>query len=263
MTSRLEVAESVSSEPRLPAVDRAINLLEVLAVSNEGLTISGVSHRLGIPFSSAHYLVYTLMSRGYIQRTGGRHHYILGPRAFDYTTLTYGEWQLRRVVSPYVQRLGREVQLVALAAVQRGREGIMIENWAYAGKRGGGWHGCHFHMHSSALGKALLAYLPDAELNLLFYDDTLLLRFTARTITSLDALKAHLADVRDHGYAVNNEEDGIGWKTVAAPVFDHIQNVTASIGVSGPRDEVPDWRVPRLAERVISTATDVSRSLSL
>jgi DNA-binding IclR family transcriptional regulator len=68
---------------RLPAVDRAMNLFELLARSQNGMTLSELSRKLNMPKSSAHYLIYTLVSRGYVQRGGDGRHYMLGLRLAD------------------------------------------------------------------------------------------------------------------------------------------------------------------------------------
>src|ERR1700760_718138 len=88
VVSKAEV-NAVASQPRgqsppfrLPAVDRAMNLLELLGSSGRGLTLSELSRKLSIPKSTTYYLVYTLVTRGYIQRTGSGH-YSLGFRFAD------------------------------------------------------------------------------------------------------------------------------------------------------------------------------------
>src|SRR5580698_9056125 len=68
---------------RLPAVDRALSLLELLANSQQGLTLSELSRKLNIPKSTTHYLIYTLATRGYVQRGTDGRHFLLGVRFAD------------------------------------------------------------------------------------------------------------------------------------------------------------------------------------
>jgi DNA-binding IclR family transcriptional regulator len=88
-------------------------------------------------------------------------------------------------------------------------------------------------------------------------------RLNLNTITSFEALKAHLAEVRAQGFAINNEEDSMGWKTVAAPIFNDVGEAIASVCVLMPAAQTPDWRISKVAKSVISAATDISRSLTI
>ncbi len=91
MASRQPVSQGVSCKRRVPGVDRTIDLLEMLVVSGEGLTLSAVARKLRIAKSSAHYLVYTLAARGYVTHGIDGQHFQLGPRAFDFANLTAAE----------------------------------------------------------------------------------------------------------------------------------------------------------------------------
>lgn len=260
VATKLQPCKDFRHGRRVPAIDRALDLLEMLGVSNKGFTLSEVSRTLGIAISSAHYLVYTLTSRGYVRRDPDGHHFKLGPRAFDYANLNPEESSLRGVVSPYIEMLGRELGMIALLGVRRGSQVVIVDKWAPSGS-GITWISERVLLHSSALGKAVIAQLSEAELDMLFRGHPLP-RVTPNTITSLSALKAHLAQVKAQGFAVNNEEDNIGWKTVAAPIFNHVGEVIASACAQAPSAQMPDWRIPKVAERVISAATNISRALA-
>jgi DNA-binding IclR family transcriptional regulator len=253
--------QRTSTGPRLYHVDRALDLLEILAVTNKGITLSEVSRKLGIAKSSAHSLLYTLVARAYIERSTDGHHFRLGPRAFEFANLTLEELELRKVASPHMEKLAKKLKMNALLAVRKGRQAVIIDNCGLCGLLTGAWIGIHAHLHASAAGKILIAYLSDAELERLFRGHPLI-KFTPNTLTSLEALKAHLADVRAQGFAVNNEEDNVGWKTVAAPIFNYVEEVFAAVCAQGATDQIHDWRISKLAEEVISTARDISRNLT-
>jgi IclR family transcriptional regulator, KDG regulon repressor len=261
MALQFDASQPTREEYRGTAIDRALDLLEMLGVSNVGLTLSEVSRKLGIALSSAHRMLHALAARGYVQRDIAGHHFSLGPRAFEFASFTLEEVKLRHICFPHTERLARELGMPALTAVRRGGQAVVIDKWDFRGG-GGSWVGLHICFHASALGKVLIAYLSDSELELL-YRDRPLRRFTPNTICSLDALKVHLTDVKAKGFAVNNEEDNIGGKSIAAPVFNHVGGVIASICVSAPSGQIPDWRVPKLADKVMSAASDISRDLAM
>src|SRR5579862_480313 len=100
-----------SQDFRLPAVDRAMSLFELLANSQKGLTISELSRKLAIPKSTAHYLIHTLVTRGYVQRGTDGRHYLLGLRFADVASTTFAEQGLRSLAMPYLRQMVARLNL--------------------------------------------------------------------------------------------------------------------------------------------------------
>lgn len=94
-------------------------------------------------------------------------------------------------------------------------------------------------LHSSSLGKVLLAWLPEDHIDALLPTEHLP-AFTARTITTRKALKAELEVVRLQGWAFDNQEDVDDVTCIAAPVFNSDQAVVAAISISGVRFQMPE-----------------------
>ena len=120
--------QQVSRHFRVPAVDRAMNLFELLATSSGGLTLSELSRKLNMPKSATHYLIYTLATRGYLQRASdGRH--TLGPHLADIadianaskTERTLGEWAM-----PHLRRVSVRFNLTATLTILRGAEALIV-----------------------------------------------------------------------------------------------------------------------------------------
>jgi DNA-binding IclR family transcriptional regulator len=248
---------------RLPSVDRAMNLLELLASSRGGLTLSELSRKLSIPKSTTYYLVYTLVTRGYVQRTGSGH-YSLGFRFADVASASTAGLNLSALAKPNLRQIAARLNLTALLAVLGGAEAVIIGKvtWARDGDGGGGaWVGRHLDLHCTAQGKALIAHFPDDELDQLLTGRELA-GFTSKTILSLSALKAHLAEVRANGYAVNDEEQALGARAVAAPVVDSWGVVIAAISVRGSTQQIPSARLRDLGGEMVRAARDLSLQLS-
>ena len=248
---------------RLPAVDRAMNLLELLASSRSGLTLSELSRKLSIPKSTTYYLVYTLVTRGYVQRTRSGH-YSLGFRFADVASASTAGLNLNKLAKPYLRQLAARLNLTAILAVLGGAEAVIIGKvtWARDGDGGGGaWVGRHLDLHCTAQGKALISGLPDDELDKLLTGRELA-QFTKKTILSLPALKAHLAEVRAKGYSVNDEEHVLGVRAVAAPVVDSWGVVIAAVSVRGSTHQIPSSRLRELGGEMVRAARDMSLQLS-
>ena len=122
---------------RLPSVDRAMSLFELLASSRSGLTLSELSRELGMPKSTTHYLIYTLVTRGYVQRASdGRH--TLGLRFADVASASTAEPNLGTLATPFLRRIAARLRLTAMLAVLGGAEAVIISKVKWAMDDGGG-----------------------------------------------------------------------------------------------------------------------------
>jgi IclR family KDG regulon transcriptional repressor len=246
----------------VPAVERALKLLELSATSNAALTLSEVAKALGIPKSSAHRLVYTLLAHGYLQRTSDARSYILGTCARDLAnSITDADLQLGAVCSRFAEELSQKTGLTVLTGIRRGAEGVVIlKANSPRDEYPGAFIGHHFELHCTAMGKALIAYLAKAELEEIFKQSTLT-RYTESTVGSRQHLLTDLAEVRARGFSLNTEESALGGRGLAAPIFNHIGRVVASICVRGSTTLFPAWRISSCGKEVVSVATEISRNL--
>jgi IclR family transcriptional regulator, KDG regulon repressor len=243
-------------------VDRAISLFELLANSPHGMTLSEVSRKLSIPKSTTHYLIHTLATRGYVQQGADARHYMLGLRFADVASASLAQLNLRKTVTPCLKEIAARLRLTATATVQRGAEAVIIAKVdSFQDPGGGAWVGRHIDLHCTAQGKALISSLSDERLDELF-EGRELARFTPRTISSPNALKAHLAMVRANGYALNDEEQVAGIRAIAVPIRDSIGAVVASVSIRGTTGQIPSLRVPLLAREMISVARDYAANIS-
>ena len=247
---------------RLPAVDRAMSLFELLAESHAGLTLSQVSRKLDIPKSTAHYLLHTLQTRGYVQRSIDGRQYSLGIRFGDVARGDNAEVGLRSVAIPYLRQIVARLDLTATLAVRRSAEAAIIARVESRHDEGGGaWVGRHIDLHCTAQGKALIANLSDEELNKLFSNRELA-RFTSKTICSLSSLKVHVQEVRARGYSVNDEEMVCGIRAVAAPIVDSSRAVVASVTVRGTTRLIPTHLIAPLGQEMIVVSREISQQIS-
>jgi DNA-binding IclR family transcriptional regulator len=234
-----------------------MSLLELLAASSEGLTLSEVSRELNIPKSTTHYLIYTLASRGYVQQISNRR-YALGIRSADLGDAGAIERSLGTMAEPALRQIVARVSLTATVSILRGAEAVIVGVAKSIHDLGGGiWIGHHLDLHCTAQGKALVASLSDEELNKLFAKRELS-RYTSKTIVSLPVLKAHLSEVRAAGFATNDEEQVLGCRAVAAPVVDSSGKVVACVSVRGTKRQIPAARLPTLGVEIIRAAHLVS-----
>ncbi|MCB1036011.1 MAG: IclR family transcriptional regulator [Acidobacteria bacterium] len=250
-----------SVEPTSNAVDRALSILELVVQRSDGLTNSEISRKLDIPKSSASYILRTLEQRGYVRRDPTSHRYRIGLKA---ASLAHGMMEfvdLRQAASPVLHQLVERTRLTAhLAILDHGRA-VYIDRAENPGfLRINTWVGRDLNVHATAVGKVLMAPKPEAEIREILAEEGMA-RATPKTLTSPDAYLAELEKVRTQGYAEDNEENNLGVRCVAAPVFGNLGEVVAAIGLTGASSQVTDDNVFQLARTVIKAALLVSRQL--
>ena len=112
-------------------------------------------------------------------------------------------------------------------------------------------------MHSTALGKAILANLPEFQLNELIQLHGLS-RHNSNTIHSEEQLRDHLRTIRYRGFALDNEEDQLGYRHVASPIFNQASHVVGAVDVAGTRDQVSGENLADLADLVKDAGAGIS-----
>ncbi len=111
----------------VPSVGRAMMILELLAQSQRGLTLSDVSRRLGIPKSSAHVLVKTLEAMGYLKSSKSNGRYCFGLKLVSLSNTALENLDMREQARPYLQQLMLRTGLTVHLAILEGAEAVIIE----------------------------------------------------------------------------------------------------------------------------------------
>jgi DNA-binding IclR family transcriptional regulator len=252
---------TVSDASPATAVERALNILEAAAHRRDGLTNSEISRKLGIPKSSASYILRTLERRGYLRRDEESGRYRLGLKILSLGGDAQAHLDIADVALPFMRALEEKIQMTVHLAVLDQGEAVYIEKVEAPGFfKVNTWVGRRMFLHSTSVGKCLLAWLPKHEVEALVKQQGLKKR-TPKTITTMTRLLADLERVKDQGYAVDDEENSLGARCLGAPVFDVTGNVTAALGASGTLTQVDEASMPRLAEAVKETARRITRQL--
>ena len=244
----------------VPALERALKILEMLANSRTGLTLAEVARHLGLARSSTHYLLLTLERTGYLYRNKQTSRYMFGVKLFTLANTGLGGLGVRQQAGPFLNALGQKTKLTVNMAILEQNEVVLIEKVEPPSIfRLATWVGQRLPLHCTGLGKALLAYLPDPELDQIIKAG--LLRHNENTIVSPKKLREHLELVRKLGYAVDNEEATIGLRGIGAPILDRDSQAIASISVSGTTTQITEENLSSLAGKVKQAATEISRCL--
>jgi IclR family transcriptional regulator, KDG regulon repressor len=246
---------------RPQVLERSFAILDVLAESTEDLSLAEMEGRLNLNKSTYYRLLRTLEHHGYAEKDVGTGKYRLGSKLLELGSKAVARFDLATVARPYLERLSAQTGETALLGVLRDRQVVSI---AVADGR----HALRMSVtvggkapaHCSSLGKAILAFLPESEVDVIVRLDGLK-SYTRNTITRRSELKAELAHVRTQGIAIDDQELEAGLKCIAAPVQDQSGKIVAALSIAGAALRLNRKRVSKLAPLVARMASDLSASM--
>lgn len=240
----------------VPAVAKTLQVLETLAGADTPATLQSLTHETHLPKSSIYAILATLEMHQYVERDGANA-FRLGPRALHLGTAkqTTNLSQLFHTESRrIVEECGETVQMAILdqseviyIAREDGNQPVQLVS--QIGKR--------LPAYATALGKALLATLPDSYVDALFAGRTFA-TLTPSTISSLAQLKTDLGCVRERGYAHDDQESAIGLQCLAAPILNHTGQAVAAISVSFLSARATPEHFQHILQLVQTAARDMS-----
>jgi IclR family acetate operon transcriptional repressor len=238
----------------LGSLERALLIVET-AAREPGLTVTEMAARVGTTKGTAFRHLSVLREWGYLSINDDKR-YSLGPRLLELGYTAHDQLALPRVAIDKMRELrdhfnetvhlgvlidGDVVHIETVPSTQALKMAAAVGERAFA--------------HVSALGKCLLAWGPADRI------DTLpdpLPQQSPKSLTTREDLLRDLAAVSARGYALDDEESGVGVRCAGAPIFGADGSVIAAISVSGPADRVTHDRVPAIAEELLSTAKHIS-----
>jgi DNA-binding IclR family transcriptional regulator len=252
---------NVSPDSPSAAVERALAMLEAVAQVSDGLSNAEISRKLQIPKSSASYILRTLETQGYLARDAESGKYRVGLKVLSLSRGALGGLDVRGVALPIMRRLTQQTGLTCHLAVLDGADAVYIEKVEPEGFiRMDTWVGRRMCVHATSVGKAIVAYIPEERLEEIVRKGNMEKR-TPKTITTLPRLLKELEKVRNQAFAVDDEENNLGARCVASPVFDDHGSILASLGLSGTTQQVSPQTMPRILEALKDSARHISMGM--
>lgn len=246
---------------RVQVLDRAFAILDTFGEEGPLVGVAEVSKRLKLHKSTVFRLLKVLEQNKYVERAQGDGKYRLGTKVIRLGMCALAGVDMAQASQAYLERLVSLAGETAHLGVLRHSQIISIAV-AHGSKnlRLGVNVGGSSPPHCTALGKAILAFLPTEEchsvLNQLNFP-----AHTPHTITTKSVLMKELKAVRERGYSIDNEEFEPGLKCIGAPVRNYSGNVVGAISVAGPAFRLTKAKVTRLSAKVMQTANELSEKL--
>jgi len=245
----------------IQSVARALTLLETIAELGGETTLSRLASRTGLNISTCHHLLATLVQRGFVTKGLGRRGYALGARIL-YLSHVCMQVDLPRRAQSALDRINHTTgETVHLAALQGDEVVTVLKREArHAVRVDAGALGASEAPHATAIGKAMLAWLPEPEVHRIVSARGMT-RFTPNTITDFRELIESLRLVRRNGYALDREEFQPGVVCVGAAIRDQSGAVVGSISASTPSMRASEEHLALMREEVTAAARELSAEL--
>jgi DNA-binding IclR family transcriptional regulator len=224
------------------AAAKALDLLNVFSFRERSLTLNSLASRTGIPKATAFRLLSTLEQSGFVSKVGAEYH--LGIKCLVLGNIVAADLDLREKAHPHLVALRDATRETTHVAVLHQWQVVYLDRVPSPQPVGfmQSRPGAILPAHCTALGKTLLAHLPEADAAA-WAETAVLEAMTPFTHTAAAPLLAELRLIRERGYAVDEQEHEIGVRCIAAPIRNHRGEVVAAISVAGP-----EYRMPHVVE---------------
>jgi DNA-binding IclR family transcriptional regulator len=251
------------SDGPIQSVARAITIMEALLREPE-LGVSELSEELDLGKSTVFRLLQTMKAHGIIdQARSGK--YRLGVRLSLFGDAAVSRIDLRQEAAPFLSELAKfSGESVNLAILDEFNILYIDRIDSHEPLRMGVKIGQRLPAFCVSMGKAILANLPEDELETIFenpkFQETLVRR-TDTTVTELGALRKQLQTIKEQGFAVDEEEYNRGVRCIGAPIFNHLGKVVAALSTTGPTVRMSYNKIHELVPHVKATAMNISKKI--
>ena len=239
---------------------KALQLLHFLGDEGHELGLTEIAHRIRMPKTSVYRYLNSLCEAGFVTRDD-QGLYRLSLKMWELGQAVDGRLRIRQVALPFMQELRIRFNETVNLAILDGREIIYLDTvnsrkslimQVQPGSRD--------PVHSTALGKAIMAFLPESR-----WPDHLpssLAALTSQTITSRPELEEELRDTRARGFALDHGENTAGACCIGAPLFGQRRQVLAAISISAPESRLTPQLEQEMTEALLETTLAISHRLT-
>jgi IclR family acetate operon transcriptional repressor len=246
---------------QVQSLTRGLSILEALAKSEGGLTLTDVAQRAQLPASTTHRLLSTLEKMGYVYQAGDLALWYVGLQAFAVGTTFLANRDFVAQSHAYMHRLMEQAGETANLAILDGTEAVFVAQvQCHEMMRTLVKLGSRVPLHASGVGKALFAALSDEQIDAILKVKGLP-RITENTIVATETMWAALRVIRQRGYSFDDEEHARSTRCVGAAVYDEHAEPLGAISIAGPSSRLSDERVRHLGPLVAHIAEELTRTL--
>jgi IclR family acetate operon transcriptional repressor len=255
------------SNREIQSVARALNILEILSKAqgeDRGgeMQLGEIALATALNVSTCHHILLTLMNRGYVAQHKRGRAYFLGLKIHELSSNRARQFSLAESAMPELRQLNKVTGENVHLAVLQGDDLVILAQLASHRVVRVNLDAINLtnSSHANAIGKSILAWLPDIEIERIVSQKGLT-QFTVRTITDFDDLKENLRLVRRFGYALDREEFLPGVASVGTALRDQAGTVLGSVSSTLPESRANDENIEMVKNAVLECAVDLSAKI--
>lgn len=239
-------------------VERTCDVLFAFISPDPALSLAEIAKAAKLPKATAYRILRTLEMKGLVQHDEKAQEFSLGFKIFQLGSIVINQMDLRKIAMPFMKDLAAKTgEAISLNIVQE-HSRVCIERIESQGIiRFYLPIGARSPLYLGATGKALMAFLPEAEIEQIISSQ--ILNNPQAQNVDLARLRKDLADVRAKGYAYTSDELGVGVSTVAAPIFNYHGNIVACINISLPVSRFTEDKVDLYTRLIVQAAQEISK----
>jgi DNA-binding IclR family transcriptional regulator len=227
----------MAKEQKVQSVDRVFDILEVLAVSKEGMTLTEISNKVDLSSSTTHRLLKSLQKRNYVTPLENTKKYVVGLGFVSLISSRLGSLEIKTESDTILSSLSHDLDQVVYLGVQSDFDVMYLDKKdskslsTYCGI------GFKLPLHCTALGKSLLMQYSSDEIREM-YKDKELTQLTKHSISTVEELVSEIEETKKRGYSIDDEENRANTVCVATPIYDYRNRIIASISTSWSKDQI-------------------------
>ncbi len=238
---------------------KGMKVLELLS-DNDTLSVTQVARLMDINRAGSHRFLSTLRELGYVDKDeDSKYHLtsriiILGMKLLD-------RFEIRKIAQSFMQELATTFNETINLGLFDGKGVLTIDKIDSTEiLRMDAGEGGEEPAYCTSMGKAILAYLSDNELEK-YFEKSELKAFTINTLTSKDDIKKEILSIKEKGYAIDDEELSMGLRCIGAPIFSHDGKVRYAMSISGPTIRLGSKRIDEMKTKLRTITERLSEKL--
>ena len=245
------------------SIEKVLQIITIMAENRGPMRLQDIAKKAELPESTTLRLVHTLVSNGFARQDPYNQYYSLSLKFAYIGSLIKSSIDLRNIARPYLIDLAKRCNTSSCIAVEEGRTVLFIDivestaNDIKAVRH----IGSHNPMYCTAIGKFFMLNYNSKQINE-YISTNPLTPYTPKTITTKEDLINELEKVRVQGYSINDEEQVLGLRCIAAPIFDYNGKIVAGISITDTIFKITSENIEVFANAVKNTAEKISKELA-
>jgi DNA-binding IclR family transcriptional regulator len=262
----LKMTKGIENDVKNPvqSAERIFGVLEMLAVTGP-IGLVELSTRLELHKSTVHRMLLSLICMGYVNQDEETGKYMASFKIVELSEKVLSRVDIISKVRPYIEELANACRETVHFVQRRGTDVFYLDKVSplypqESAIRMASQVGLSRPLYCSAVGKAILAEMADSEIKYI-WDNSLIEKKTENTITEFKELQRELIEIREKGYALDNEENEIGVRCIAVCVKNHKGIPNNAFSISAPAVRMSDERIIALSQDILKTKVMVQKIL--